>query len=122
MQLNIRNVFGNAETLTGKSSYGVDSDSSIPDRNDARNSFMQGASAHHLSFVKPIGGDPDTIFDATVYKLNRNNSQTMGFQETDHGISLTQTNTLQDGFYKFGYQGVWRENHSIKDNASLTYF
>ena len=112
----IRNAFGNAETLTAKSSYGFDQ-STGKDIN--KNVGLDGASAHHISLAKPINGDADNMLECTAYKSDKNHSNYLGFQETAKGISITRNSLHDSGCYKVGAEAVWRENHSIRDNASL---
>jgi hypothetical protein len=116
----VRNLFGNAEGLSGKSSYGVESDGVIPDKNgsESRMFGMQGASAHELTFTKPLYGNPDDSLEITAYKTNKSLAHTLSCQETDQGFSLSRICLLGIGHYKVSYQAIWRENHSFQSNAS----
>lgn len=113
-------MFGNAESLSGKSSYGVENEGVIPEKDysESRSFGMQGASAHELTFTKPLYGNPDDSIEITAYKTNRSLAHTLSCQETDQGFSLSRICLLGIGQYKVSYQATWRENHSFHSNAS----
>lgn len=121
----IRNVFGHAETLAVKTSYGVDTDSLTSNTllKKAPDSKVQGASAHQVTYTTPISANPDHLFEANIYQLDRNYSALMSFQERARGASFKLKSLSLDhgGQYEAGYEAIWRDNHSLNSNASMRY-
>jgi hypothetical protein len=124
----MRNVFGNGESFSAKSSYGIDT--STPTAKKLRKDEtvqgpgMQGASANEVLFSKPLYGNPNISLNGSLYQLERNHSASMSFQERLRGFSLKVKSVLGSmglSTYEFGYDSVWRENHSISADASLRY-
>ena len=118
MSINIRNAFGNAEIVSGKSSYGVDSVNELTDK-DTLTADKQ--SSLQLNFRKPLNANPDDNLDFGIYKLHQSHLSIMSYQDTLQGISLARCFAHEYGYYKFGYQGVWRENHGLSPNAALRF-
>jgi hypothetical protein len=116
----VRNAFGNAETVTVKSAYGIDNNPGIK-KDQGIAPGVDGASGHLISFAKPLNGNPNTTLECTAFKSEKNHSNYMGFQETNQGISLTETFSGDDYRYRIGAETVWRENHSVRNNCPLTY-
>ncbi|KAI8901917.1 surface antigen-domain-containing protein [Globomyces pollinis-pini] len=123
MSLNVRNAFGNGETISGSSSYGIDTATPLLKRDRVENNLnsMQGASAYHATFTKPLNGDPDTMLEATAYKVDRDHSIFRSYKETLRGLTVKYKNILSNtSIYEAAYDAVWRENHSLTSEASLS--
>ncbi|KAJ3276544.1 hypothetical protein HDV01_004077 [Terramyces sp. JEL0728] len=123
MSLLFRNAFGKAETITATSSYGVDTASSLqtPKDESVSSTGMQGASAHQLTFTKPLFTSSDQILETCLFKNDRNHTALMSYQEAIQGFTATLRNKISyTSLYEIAYNAIWRENHSLSPNASLS--
>lgn len=118
-------MFGNGETLTGKSSYGINN-STFASKNIERESSNPNdgpsLSANEIVFSKPLFADPDLRFQSSIYQLDRNHSTSMSFKEKIRGFSVKMKSLLNDDGsmkYELGYDAVWRHNHSISPDSSI---
>jgi hypothetical protein len=78
----IRNVFGNAETLSAQSSCGVGTASS------ARTVEMDAGKHNQITFSKPLFGDPTQKIDLGAYILYNNHTNLNSFCETLRGFNV----------------------------------
>lgn len=123
MSLLFRNAFGKAETIMATSSYGVDTTTSLqtPKDESVSSTGMQGASAHQLTFTKPLFTSSDQMLEANLFKNDRNHTALMSYQEAVQGFTASIKNTISaNSLYEVAYNAIWRENHSLSPNASLT--
>jgi hypothetical protein len=118
LALNIRNLFGNAEALCIKSSYGVANDTTLSEKL-TKKSEIDGLTSYELSLTKPLFASPDDTLELTAYKSNSSQHTTIQCHETDHGFSLARICLLGIGEYKLSYNAIWRENHSFDSTASI---
>jgi outer membrane protein insertion porin family len=114
----LRNVFGNAETFSAKSSYGIEN-SQGSHLSNSKGVGFDGASALQVSLSKPLHGNPDTTLEVAAHKSEKNHSKNLGINETSRGISVVHNLSQHDSNYKVGCEANWRENHSVTDDASL---
>ena len=92
INLKLRNLFGNGESVTARSSYGFDTSTSLSKRDlrgteSVKEVGMQGASANEIVFSKPLWGIPDVSLQGSLYQLERNHSASMSYQERLRGLS-----------------------------------
>lgn len=118
MSVNIRNAFGNAEILSGVSSYGVESGNDLA-QVDTLNADKQ--SSIQLNLKKPVNANPDDNIEVSVHKLHQSHLGLMAYQDIVQGISLFRCFANEKSLYKYGYTGVWRENCKLAPNAPLSY-
>jgi outer membrane protein insertion porin family len=114
----LRNAFGNAETLSAKSSYGMQNTqgSHVGGLNGVG---FDGASALQISLCKPLNGNPDSTVEVNAHKSEKNHSKHIGINETSRGISLVHNITQKDSNYRVGADATWRENHTVSDGAPV---
>jgi hypothetical protein len=119
-QISIRNVFGNAETIAGQTSAGIGTVSSSARKN--QNAQMASGTHHQLTFARPLFADPDTKLEVNAYSMTSNHTLLNSFCETMQGGNVKYTTMVgRRGKYTAGYDLIWRENHSLAADASLSY-
>ena len=117
MSINIRNTFGNGEMVSGISKYGVESGNDFAEM-DTLNPDKQ--SSLQFNFKKPILADPDDLFEVSIYKLHHSHLHLQSYQDTKQGISIFRSLLKDNGLYKVGYHGIWRENLKLAPDAPLS--
>ncbi|KAJ3338384.1 hypothetical protein HDU91_001239 [Kappamyces sp. JEL0680] len=119
--LKLRNALGNAETLSIKTTHGVEN-SSTDMKKDKLFEKMQGSSAKELILSKPLQGNTNRMLTLTLFELDRNHTSLRSFQEKLKGLSLKLSHAFPWSHVTWlgGYDAAWRENHSIASDASLS--
>ncbi|KAH6564512.1 hypothetical protein BASA50_001473 [Batrachochytrium salamandrivorans] len=117
LSLNLRNIFGGAETLSANTSYAIDTSGPIYNKDSGD---MAGASSHQAIFTTPIDADPNKLFEATGFQHSRNHTLTMSHHEKLTGVSLKLKNLGGLAKQEFSYDATWRENHDLASTASMS--
>ncbi|CAG8492736.1 12830_t:CDS:2 [Acaulospora colombiana] len=97
ISLNIRNVFGGAETLEAYMSAGTQTS--------------------HV--FEPINGNPDSKIDITAFSLTRNNQIYSSHDEILRGVALRWRGISRLGFHELSYGSTWRQICNVAQDASL---
>jgi outer membrane protein insertion porin family len=108
LSINIRNLFGRGEQLSGFANQSVDS----------TNSNNLGGMSHSLSFRKPILGDPDESLLINASIQNNNHMGLMSHMEKTSGLNIGYCLVRDLLSYNIRYNSVWRENYGFGDFAS----
>ncbi|CAG8493970.1 15219_t:CDS:10 [Acaulospora morrowiae] len=103
ISLNIRNVFGGAETLETYMSAGT-----------------QTSHVFEFCLAKPINGNPDSKIDITAFSLTRNNQTYSSHDEILRGVALRWRVLSRLGFHELSYGTTWRQICNIDQDASLS--
>ncbi|CAB4378074.1 unnamed protein product [Rhizophagus irregularis] len=103
ISLNIRNVFGGAETLETYMSAGT-----------------QTSYVFEFCLAKPINGNPDSKVDISAYRLTKNNQSFSSHDEILHGIALRWRVLSKLGFHELTYGTSWRQICNIAKDATLS--
>ncbi|KAJ8327879.1 hypothetical protein QVD99_006381 [Batrachochytrium dendrobatidis] len=117
LSLNLRNVFGGAETLSANTSYAIDTSGPIYHKDSGD---MAGASSYQAVFTTPIDANPSKILEVSGFKHTRNHMLTMSHHEDLTGLSFKLKNWLGLAKQEITYDAVWRENHRFSPKASLS--
>ncbi|RIA91800.1 surface antigen-domain-containing protein [Glomus cerebriforme] len=102
ISLNVRNVFGGAETLETYMSAGT-----------------QTSYVFEFCLAKPINGNPDSKVDISAYRLTRNNQSFSSHDEILQGIALRWRVLSKLGFHELTYGTSWRQICNIASDATL---
>ncbi|CAG8677544.1 14398_t:CDS:10, partial [Funneliformis caledonium] len=102
ISLNIRNVFGGAESLETYMSAGT-----------------QTSHVFEFCLAKPINGNPDSTIDISAYRLTRNNQSFSSHDEILQGMALRWRRLSKLGLYELAYGASWRQICNIAHDATL---
>ncbi|CAG8465561.1 667_t:CDS:10 [Diversispora eburnea] len=103
ISLNIRNVFGGAETLEAFMSAST-----------------QTSHVFEFCLAKPINGNPDSKIDITAFSLTRNNQNFSSHDEILRGVALRWRGLSRLGFHELSYGSTWRQVCNIAQQATLS--
>ncbi|KAI8911110.1 surface antigen-domain-containing protein [Gorgonomyces haynaldii] len=110
--INIRNVFGRAETLAANTLYGLDTGEKFTSPQK-----MGAAKSHQIVFTKPLLNDQ--YLELSGYALDRGSTIFKPFAETLTGLNAKFTQNWFNLKYTAQYDLTWRELHSLSPNASI---
>ncbi|CAG8595900.1 745_t:CDS:10 [Paraglomus occultum] len=103
ISLNIRNVFGGAETLEAFMSANT-----------------QTSHVFEFCLAKPINGNPDYKIDASAFSLTKNNQIYSSHDEILRGAALRWRGRSRLGLHELSYGITWRQVSNIAQNATLS--
>ncbi|KAJ1550865.1 hypothetical protein HK096_004555, partial [Nowakowskiella sp. JEL0078] len=116
--LNLRNVFGKAESLETNLTYGVETNLPLLDPS-VKYLTSQSGSSFQFKFNKPINVDPNRSIEVGGFKTKRNLELNSSHDEKIHGITATyKMSNTRFGDHQLKYGAFWRHIHNISDKAS----
>ncbi|KXS14304.1 hypothetical protein M427DRAFT_124394 [Gonapodya prolifera JEL478] len=120
--VNVRNVFGGAETIHGSAVYGMETDAALSSATSARDaSFASSAStAFTLVAAKPLWANPDHVVEVGVGKSDKSQLRYSSFVETETGLTANYKTLFPLGTAEVGYSSQWRHVHNLSSNASMS--
>lgn len=101
-QLVLRNTFGRAERIIARGSMGT----------KTLGSFL-------VQFSKPLGGNPNYLFNATLMKQLTNNQYLSSHNENSQGGLLSLKTISRLGSHLFTYEANWRTISQLTPHASF---
>ncbi|KAG9307255.1 hypothetical protein G9A89_017083 [Geosiphon pyriformis] len=103
VSLNIRNIFGGAETLETYMSAGT-----------------QFSHVFEFCLAKPINGNPDSKIDISAFSLTKNNQPWSSHEEILRGAALRWRIRSAVGYHEFSLGSTWRQICNIGEQATLS--
>ncbi|XP_046364169.2 sorting and assembly machinery component 50 homolog [Haliotis rufescens] len=99
--LRLPNLFGRGERVQGDYTHGT-----------------KQSRGYHLTFNKPLNGNPDMVFGTTIYQ-NHGEYPWSGYKETDRGVALDITFPTIFGSHSIKWEGVWRDLRALSRTTSF---
>ncbi|KAL7750654.1 hypothetical protein RI367_003996 [Sorochytrium milnesiophthora] len=101
--MNVRNVFGRAETLHSSASYGY-----------------RTSAAFDCKFSKPLNASPNSLVQLAVDSAHRNSQMASSFDELSRSVSTRFLTLSPLGVHTLALEGAWRQVCNVPDYASLS--
>ncbi|KAL1917878.1 uncharacterized protein VTP21DRAFT_3712 [Calcarisporiella thermophila] len=101
--INIRNLFGGAETLETNVSFGT-----------------RTSSAFQFCLAKPVNASPDAKLDINAFNVVRNNMLFNSHEEVMRGIGARFRGISNFGYHELSYGATWRTIDRLASDASLS--
>eukprot|EP01137_Pigoraptor_chileana_P029559 Opistho-2@14927 len=102
LALDLRNVNGRGEMISANYSKGT-----------------RTTSAYHVTFSKPISGDPDKSLVVVAHKSTQNLLTINSHNEISQGLSVAFNFLTRYGRHSFSFDPVWREIVNVAPTASF---